>query len=48
LRDIPVLASADDFPFVAWSQRADTSPTQINPIVVRHDSKFTTNPASPE
>src|SRR5215469_16608715 len=31
LRDIPVLASADDLPFVACSQRPDTLPTQISP-----------------
>jgi hypothetical protein len=31
LRDIPVLASADDFPFVAWSQWPDTLPAQIRP-----------------
>lgn len=31
LRDIPVLASADDLPLVAWSQRPDTLPIQISP-----------------
>jgi hypothetical protein len=26
-----VLASADDLPFLAWSQRPDTLPTQMSP-----------------
>ena len=31
LRDIPVLASAANLPFLAWSQRPDTLPTQMSP-----------------
>jgi len=31
LRDIPVRASAADLPFLAWSQRPETLPTQISP-----------------
>jgi len=31
LRDIPVLASAANLPFLAWSQRPDTLPSRMSP-----------------